>query len=129
VNSKRQENKMRTITWNQAQEIIDIACDEWKEKLTEQWAKNIVLKKDIDVSDSSYRIMRKACTDEQHKLFDKIFGKEKEEIKIVIDSRCYGLSVDGFPLTSVCNSNNKIKLNDNFNWTLEDNILTVSHHD
>ena len=78
----KQEEKMRTITWNQGQAIIDTACINWKTQLFDRWGKSIVMKESIEVDDRFYGSMRKACTKEQHELFDKIFGKEKEEISL-----------------------------------------------
>ena len=125
----QKQETMKKINWEQAQEIIDIACHDWKEKLTEKWAKNIVLKKDIEVSDSSYRIMRKACTEEQNKVFDKIFGKEKEAIVLFYNDAYKGITNSSSNDLMSINSFNTIKLNDNFKWALKDNILTVSHRD
>lgn len=59
-----------------AQQIIDIACNRWKTKLATMWANDIVLSKQIEIAESFYKEMRKACTAEQNALFDKIFGKD-----------------------------------------------------
>ena len=67
----------RTITPQQAQSIIDIACSSWKETLFNMWGKDIVLKNNISVSEIDYKGMRAACTPNQHILFDEIFGKDK----------------------------------------------------
>jgi hypothetical protein len=67
--------KSFTITAEQAQSIINIACTNWKKKLAEKWANDIVLGKDIQISEEFYKEMRAACTSEQNKLFDEIFGK------------------------------------------------------
>lgn len=67
---------MKTITHTQAQEIIDMACSTWKERLFTLWGKKIVLKQKVEISNNQYQEMRKACTIEQNKLFDNIFGKE-----------------------------------------------------
>lgn len=71
----KKEN-MKTITYEQAQSIIDIACNNWKDKLFKKWGQYIVYRKNIDVEEDFYEEMRKACTKEQHELFDKIFGKD-----------------------------------------------------
>lgn len=76
---KQKTENMRTITHDQASQIIDIACSSWKEKLAFLWAKNIVLKKDIEISEDFYKEMRKACTLPQNELFDEIFGKDYKE--------------------------------------------------
>lgn len=78
-----------------AQSIIDIACSTWKDKLAKKWATDIVLNKWIDVSYIFYKEMRKACTKEQHEVFDEIFGKDtlkcvfKQGEYIVYDNRTY----------------------------------------
>jgi hypothetical protein len=56
--------------------IIDIACPTWKTKLANMWGPDIILKKHTIIEKKFYDEMRKACTAEQHKLFDNIFGKD-----------------------------------------------------
>lgn len=73
-------DKKYIITSLQAQSIIDIACNGWKAKLADKWAKDIVLNKTIEVLDNFYKEMRKACTKPQHILFDKIFGKDEKYV-------------------------------------------------
>lgn len=75
---KEIDMKGRTITPEQAQSIIDIACSTWKGSLSEEWATDIVLKQDITISEEMYKRMRNACTGKQHRLFDEIFGKNEE---------------------------------------------------
>jgi hypothetical protein len=67
--------KSFTITAEQAQSIINIACVNWKKQLAEKWANDIVLGNEIKISEEFYKEMRAACTHPQHKLFDGIFGK------------------------------------------------------
>lgn len=76
------KTNMKTISHQQAQSIIDIACDIWKQRLAEKWAITIALKKSINIPDNDYQGMRESCTDVQHKLFDKIFGKDTPEYKV-----------------------------------------------
>lgn len=64
------------LTSLQAQSIFDIACNTWKEKLAKEWSVNILLNKNIEVSEEFYTNMRKACTKEQNLLFDSIFGSD-----------------------------------------------------
>lgn len=78
--SKSEPMKTRIIKPEQGQQIIDIACSGWKEKLFDKWGKQIVLKQEIAVEEDFYQEMRKACTTPQNELFDKIFGKEEEFI-------------------------------------------------
>lgn len=66
----------RIISSEHAEEIIEAACIDWSEKLASRWAINIVLKRDISISEEFYKEMRVACTNEQNKLFDKIFGED-----------------------------------------------------
>ena len=72
---------MKTITPKQAKKIIKIACPEWQLELMDKWGASIVLDKEILIEESFYKKMRKACTQEQHELFDKIFGKDEENLK------------------------------------------------
>jgi hypothetical protein len=74
--SKSEPMKTRTITSYQAQSIIDVACETWKNTLFDKWGKAIVLKQEITIDESFYQEMRKACTAPQNELFDKIFGKD-----------------------------------------------------
>jgi hypothetical protein len=84
VESKIKEIKMknRILTPQNATRIINIACSTWKPKLAEKWATNIVLNKDTEISEEFYQEMRKACTTDQNTLFDEIFGKDEQLIKI-----------------------------------------------
>lgn len=66
----------KIISSEHAQEIIEAACTEWSEKLAAKWAKNIVLKREVEVSEEFYKDMRVACTTKQNRLFDKIFGED-----------------------------------------------------
>jgi hypothetical protein len=85
------------ISFSEAQSIIDIACREWKAKLAEKWAVQIVQKNDVTISDGFYKTMRNACTTDQHKLFNKIFGEEEKKFKVGdwIRILSYGTSVGG----------------------------------
>jgi hypothetical protein len=79
---KYQNNKKtmgyRKISASNAQRIINIACPSWQENLAIKWSKDIVLGKEINISEEFYQEMRKACTKWQHELFDEIFGKDVE---------------------------------------------------
>jgi mRNA-degrading endonuclease RelE of RelBE toxin-antitoxin system len=109
------------ITAEQAQSIVNIACENWKKKLAEKWANNIVLNKEIEISEEFYKEMRKACTEPQNKLFDKIFGEDGS----VDLSEIYGLKllVMSDNTLSIRDSgeytNNAFYLTDNFNWELK----------
>lgn len=76
-NKKMTEEKIKKrISSKEAQSIINIACNSWKEKLAVIWGTRIVLGNDIPVSEILYQEMREACTKRQHVLFDLIFGKD-----------------------------------------------------
>ena len=66
--------KIRIITSVQAQSIIKIACEGWKNTLIEKWGRQIALEEDIEIEESFYKEMRRVCTTAQHELFDTIFG-------------------------------------------------------
>lgn len=78
--------KIRKITPQQAQEIINAACMSWKKRLADLWATQIVLDDTIIIEEDFYQEMREACDPDQHKLFDKIFGKD--EVFIPKDTLC-----------------------------------------
>jgi hypothetical protein len=78
----KQSTTMRKITYEQGQLIIDNACPTWQRKLYNKWGEAIVFKRDIEISEDEYRGMRKACTPQQHKLFDGIFGEDKPQFKV-----------------------------------------------
>jgi hypothetical protein len=79
---KNTDMKNRTLTPKNAQRIIDMACLTWKQKLADQWATSIVLVEDIWISEIFYTEMRKACTTDQNKVFDEIFGSDDQLINI-----------------------------------------------
>jgi hypothetical protein len=66
----------RKITPEQAQRIISIACNEWKQTLSEKWGKSIALRDIIEVNDDFYTQMRHACSVSQNEVLDEIFGKD-----------------------------------------------------
>lgn len=70
---------MRTISFLDARRIIGVACSTWREKLANKWAVDIVMEREISIQESFYQEMRKACTKEQHEVFDEIF---KEAVKV-----------------------------------------------
>ena len=70
------------LTVNQAQSIIDIACAKWKETLAELWAKQMLVDKVVIIQEKFYKEMREACTPEQNKLFDDIFGSDEEQFSV-----------------------------------------------
>lgn len=75
-----------------AQKIIDIACSTWKPKLASMWAHNMVLGNSIEISEEFYKEMRNACSVEQHRLFDSIFGKDVENFPYKVGN---WIAIDG----------------------------------
>lgn len=74
-NQERTEN-MKQISYQQAQNIIDVACEGWKRELFTTWGQDIIFKRKIEITEEFYQKMRKACTAPQNELFDEIFGKQ-----------------------------------------------------
>jgi hypothetical protein len=58
-------------------QIIKVACGVWRQKLVAQWGVSIAIGGYADVFEDFYKEMRRACTGEQHNLFDEIFGKDE----------------------------------------------------
>jgi hypothetical protein len=90
----KKEERMYSITAEDAKRIIDIACINWREKLAKEWATQIVLDREVEISEEFYKSMREACTTEQHKLFDDIFGgdgfltpEDFEELRLFISNK------------------------------------------
>lgn len=55
--------------------IINAACEDWRMRLAQEWV--VLLFEDlVEVSEEFYRKMRRACTPDQHKLLDEIFGND-----------------------------------------------------
>lgn len=61
--------------------IHAIACNGWKLQLTDKF-KDLLFKDEVEIDEEYYKEMRKACTPEQHRLFDEIFGKDVKEIDL-----------------------------------------------
>lgn len=80
IKNNTNNNKMKTLKFpfelqkQDAQRIINIACNTWKPKLSKNWAP-LLYKDSITIHEDEYDTMRAACTDAQNKLFDEIFGK------------------------------------------------------
>lgn len=70
------------LTEKDAKRIVDIACSGWKPRLSEKWGAKLLENGYVTIEEPFYKEMRKACTDEQHELFDEIFGKDEEQFKI-----------------------------------------------
>lgn len=70
---------MKTLSRKNFKRIHDIACETWKDKLLKIFGNKFALNKEIEFTDELYKEMRDACTSEQHKLFDEIFGKDVKD--------------------------------------------------
>lgn len=68
---------MKTLKREDFKRIHAIACNTWQPKLIEWYGGKFAVQDEVEVKDSEYKLMREACTEEQHKLFDEIFGKEQ----------------------------------------------------
>lgn len=71
------------LSQDQAKRIVKIACSSWKDKLFGKWGKELLFNNSITITEEFYQEMRAACTTEQHKLFDEIFGADKSVEEIV----------------------------------------------
>jgi hypothetical protein len=67
------EGKRYTMSSNDAINIIDIACDNWKKKLANLWGTDIVLKNDIEVSNEFVDEMFEAASNTQKYILFQIF--------------------------------------------------------
>lgn len=71
-------NMKKILSRTDFKRIYEIACTNWKTKLAEKF-KDLLIQDTVEVDEEYYKIMRAACTPEQHKLFDEIFGKDIED--------------------------------------------------
>lgn len=67
---------MRKLKREDFKKIYEVACGDWKPKLLDWYGTKFAVEEEIEVKDSEYKTMRSACTKEQHKVFDSIFGEE-----------------------------------------------------
>lgn len=79
----KSNNMKRILSRADFKRIHAIACGDWKPKLAEKF-KDLLLQDEVEVDETYYRLMRKACTTEQNALFDIIFGRD--EVKRTIDN-------------------------------------------
>lgn len=83
VDSKEEKFPFK-LELNQAKIIIDAACKNWKEILSEKWGKKLLLLGHVFVDENFYKEMRSNCTTTQHKIFDSIFGPDELKPKLRI---------------------------------------------
>ena len=129
---------MVTIKRKELQKIHDIACDGWKQRIT-----NIASGQpfgDIKLSQAEVDEMFKAATPIQLPVLGNIFGKQREELdfRVALDVKVDGLSLFGGLETSHTEAfivlpspfskgdRNKFYLNPNYNWELVDGELIVT---
>lgn len=65
------------LTYENAKRIIDVACSNWKEKLSKEWGPQFLLNDYIGINEAFYKEMRNACNKQQNEVFDDIFGKDE----------------------------------------------------
>ncbi len=75
LENKNTMSKERKLTRENFKRIYTVACEGWKTRLADRF-KDFSIKDEIIVEEGYYQEMRKACTADQHKLFDEIFGKD-----------------------------------------------------
>lgn len=128
-NQNQDMKKSFTITSEQAQSIINIACNAWKKQLAEKWANNIVLGNKIEISEEFYKEMRVACTAPQNELFDKIFGKDDDgsvDLSEIDNSLLRSASKSMLEVRDSDEYKNKaFYLSDDFNWEIKSDPIGV----
>ena len=92
----------KTLTRRNLQRIHELACSKWKTKLQDMFPA-LSIHDEMVIKESVYRSMREACTSEQHKLFNEIFGngnicKPNDWVKIVWD---YNKDIDVFKVLTI----------------------------
>lgn len=92
-----------SLSRKDAQRIIDIACAGWRDRLIKKWS-SLVIQDTVEISEEFYKEMRAACTREQNKLFDEIFGTPIEWFP----NHIYLLKMDGWDTPFICVSANKV---------------------
>jgi hypothetical protein len=79
IKDKTEESISRfpfNLNFEDAQKILGVACAGWRQNLVGKWGESLILNGHVKVSEGFYKEMRKACTAEQNRLFDEIFGKD-----------------------------------------------------
>ena len=129
--------KNYTITREQLQKIHDVACFDWKEKITEYAVRN-PFGDTIEFTQTEVGEMFKAASLSQTAVLANIFGKQTEELDFVSDN--INFEVDGISVFGISNMQsdesfiglpwnthpNSFFLNPDYNWTLDDGVLTVT---
>lgn len=130
--------KNYTITREQLKKIHDVACFDWKEKITEYAVKN-PFGDTIEFTQTEVDEMFKAASLSQTAVLANIFGKQIKELDFKSDDinfKVDGLSVFGesnksgydsfIGLPSTDKYKSSFFLNIDYDWTLDDGVLTVT---
>ena len=81
-NNVKKENRFPfELDLEGARKIIDVACEGWKDKLYTKFGKGMILSGTIIIRESFYKEMRDACSEEQHKVLDEVFGKDEKSVE------------------------------------------------
>jgi hypothetical protein len=130
--------KNYTITREQLQKIYDVACSEWKETILKYSRRN-PFGNTIEFTQTEVSEMFKAASLSQTAVLANIFGKQAEELNFKSDD--INFKVDGISVFGESNksgydsfiglpSTDKYKssffLNTDYDWTLDDGVLTVT---
>ena len=76
---KNMKNKTFSLTEKDGRSIIEVACDTWKARLIDLWAKDFLSNGHTSITKEFYNTMWDACTDSQKQLFGRIFGDHFKE--------------------------------------------------
>ena len=95
------------LSLENARKIINVACDIWKTKLVKKWSESLVMENSVTIDFPFYQTMRGECDEQQHKVFDEIFGSDKREIdlsKLKLSSNFSGPGSNIFSTASINDS-------------------------
>jgi len=134
---KEETMKNYTITREQLKKIHDVACFDWKEKITEYAVRN-PFGDTIEFTQTEVGEMFKAASLSQTAVLANIFGKQAEELNFKSDD--INFKVDGISVFGISNMKsdesfiglpranhpNSFFLNPDYNWTLDDDVLKVT---
>lgn len=70
-----------TLKRDEAKEILSVADDYLNTYLVSKWGADLIVNDYTIIDEAFYKKLRESATEELHKLYDNIFGKDKEEYK------------------------------------------------
>ena len=121
------------LNFEQAQSIMNIACDAWKNKLSELWGKTLLRNGNVDITQDFYNEMIKASDSSQKEVINNIMGEHFRSKEINLrDNRTFNNLALFLPdgdvdtsLIAVRNGEltNKFYLNRRYNWEIKNNEL------